>query len=401
MQAELAGHFTQGQWAQRLFAELQERGLLVEQAAHHPQQGLAAGLQALEQPACLLQVGAHVAGVGLAAAADQLLVAAVDDHSGPGMPGQGRAPDAVLAPDHAVGHHVAVVGQLADLGARARVQRTQQLHRGFHFRQRLAQFVGQAGHAAARQALQRTVGNAPGQGQAGGVRRQHVQLQLQAFTQGARADPDRVEALDLVQHGQDLGLIGVDGRQQGLGDGRQRLAQVTVFFEGVDQRRADAAVARGQVRQVQLPQQVVGQAFGFGHALGGAAVVIIVEGTAAVAAAPVAFAGGPVLAGAGLVLAIGVGIGGGGRALVVAGRHLQARLGVLGPVQQRVGFHCFGDFQLQLRAGHLQQLDGLTQLRRHDQLLPQRCLQPCFHACAERREGVATAADQSLKVSPR
>ena len=33
-------------------------------------------------------------------------------------------------------------------------------------------------------------------------------------------------ALDLVQDGEDLGFIGMNGREQGFGDGRQRLAQV-------------------------------------------------------------------------------------------------------------------------------------------------------------------------------
>ena len=59
---------------------------LAHQAAHHLEQGLAAGLQALEQPACLLQLVAQVAGIALAAMADHLFVAAVDRHPWHGLP---------------------------------------------------------------------------------------------------------------------------------------------------------------------------------------------------------------------------------------------------------------------------------------------------------------------------
>ncbi|KAG1438993.1 hypothetical protein G6F57_019599 [Rhizopus arrhizus] len=86
--AELGGDLAQGQRAQRLFAELEESGLLQDQAAHHPQQGFAALLQPFQQPARLLQLRAKIAGIGLATAADELFVAAVDHHLRPGMAGQ-------------------------------------------------------------------------------------------------------------------------------------------------------------------------------------------------------------------------------------------------------------------------------------------------------------------------
>ena len=244
MQADFAGDLAQGQRAQCLFAEFQEAGLHLEQAAHDLEQGLAAGLQALEQPARLLQLVAQVAGVALAAMADHLLIAAVDRHPGHGLVGQGHLPHPTLAPDDAVGDHVVVRVDFADLLARARVERAHQLHGLFDRIQRRAQFLGDAGDAAAWQPFQRAVDDAQGQGVAGRVGGQGVQLQPQAFAQAARGHAHRVHALHLVQHGQDLVLPGRCFRQQGLGDGLQRLAQVAVLVQGVDQRRADAAVAR-------------------------------------------------------------------------------------------------------------------------------------------------------------
>ena len=46
VQAQFGGDLAQGQRTQRLFAELEETGLLQNQAAYHPQQGFTALLQA-------------------------------------------------------------------------------------------------------------------------------------------------------------------------------------------------------------------------------------------------------------------------------------------------------------------------------------------------------------------
>src|SRR5690606_22840952 len=113
----------------------------------------------------------------------------------------------------------------------------------------------------------------------------------QAFAQRARADAYGVELLDAAQHREDLVLVGDDVRGQGFGDGGQWFAQVAVLVQRVDQQHADGEVACAEVGQVQLPQQVVGEGVGLGDALGGAAVVVIVE-RAAVAAAPVGVGGG-------------------------------------------------------------------------------------------------------------
>ncbi|KAG1078747.1 hypothetical protein G6F40_016588 [Rhizopus arrhizus] len=140
------------------------------------------------------------------------------------------------------------------------------------------------------------------------------------------------------------------------------------------------------MRPVQLPQQVIGQRLDFGHALGGAAVVVVVIETAATAGgAPVQFSRRP-------VVAVPAGFGGGVAVAAIATFAGGAVVVAVGPVQQRIAFHGLGDFQLQLGGGHLQQLDRLLQLGREHQLLSQRCLQPSLHTCAERMESARVPA---------
>jgi hypothetical protein len=204
----------------------------------------------------------------------------------------------------------------------------------------------------------------------------------------------------------DLVLAGADLRQQGLGDVGKRGAQVAIVLDRIDQRRADAAVARGQVRQVQLPQQVVLQGLRFGHPLGGAAQVVIVEraaGGSAVELGPQALVRLPVV-GLALLLGLFLGPGAFARRLAHAGGGIRGRV-VLGPVQQGIGLHRLGDLRFQLGGGHLQQADRLAQLGRHHQLLAHRCLQAWLHpeGPVERtvRHGLPRQAHHSRKVSPR
>ena len=277
------------------------------------------------------------------------------------------------------------------------------MHGLFDRVQRRAQFLGDAGDATARQALQRAVDDAQGQGAAWRVCGQCRQLQPQAFAQAARGHAHRVHALHLVQHGQDLVHPGGCFRQQGLGDGLQWLAQVAVLVQGIDQRRADAAVAWGQMRQVQLPEQVVGQGFRLGHALGRVFAVIGVAATAA-GAVPAAFVRCPVLTVLAPAIADLLVAGGAGR-LASAGLGRGVVGDFLGPLQQRVGLDLLGDLGLQFQAGHLQQADGLAQLRRHGQVLSLRCLQPCLHVPARYGAkvscGPGPGVDYRRNASPR
>ena len=342
-------------------------------------------------------MAAQVAGVILVALADHLLVAAVDVDARQVVARQRCTPHPALAPDHAIGYHVGVLAQFADLCAGLGVQRTQQLHYGFNVLQGLLQLGRQTGDADLRQALKcRTVDDLQSQQFAWRVIAQYRQLQGQAFTQVACGHAHRVEALQLVQDDGDFIFFGHDLRQQGFDDAGEWFAQVAIGVQGIDQRGTNAAITRRQVRKMQLPEQVVLQGIDFGHAFGSRAlVVIVIERTATSVAATVHGPGDFIRR---VLIAFD--------AVVVAALFVRRAVGGVGgfgtlirrfgPVQQRVGFHRLGDFQFQLGSGHLQQADGLTQLWRHDQLLTQRCLQAWFHSAIRSRCG--TAPGRALRI---
>src|SRR3546814_4777977 len=97
------------------------------------------------------------------------------------------------------------------------------------------------------QAVDVVDGDAPRQHAAGGVVGQVVELQHQAFAEITRTHADRVQALDLVQHGQHFVRAAPDLGQQRLRDHVERFAQVAVVVDRVDQHQADAVVAIGHL----------------------------------------------------------------------------------------------------------------------------------------------------------
>ena len=144
--------------------------------------------------------------------------------------------------------------------------------------------------------------------------------------------------------------------------------------------------------QVQLPGQVVLQAFGLDQTVAGILVVVAVVAAAVaadiVAAVVPAVVGGVpfgVAAVAGVGLGVGATVGKQGfplrqQGLAFAGDGVGVR-GVVAffPVQQGIAFDRRGDLGLEFQRRQLQQVQGLAQLRRQYQLLSQRCLQPWFH----------------------
>ena len=225
------------------------------------------------------------------------------------------------------------------------------------------------------------------------------QLQLQAFAERTRADAGRIEALHLVQHGQDLVVAGVDLRHAGS-------------------RRWPRSFRAGNRRRRSLrsaPRRSCDRA-----ATGG-------SGATATAGGPAAFRLRRPVRRAASRRRCRPGrcvrtrfrrrprrrLRRGG-CVVVLRRRCRSRVGRLGrraavrrgffPVQQRVAFHRAGDLQLEFRRRQLQQADGLPQLRRHDQMLSQRCLEAGLHvgsngAGGNRRPDAARTYRR--KVSPR
>ena len=207
------------------------------------------------------------------------------------------------------------------------------------------------------------------------------QLQLQAFDEIARADTDRVELLHQQQDALDLFLVmkhradrSMVGKVEGdLGEG---LRQVAVVIDRIDQRCGDFKVGFGQTEQGQLTEQVFAQRL---PSLVGevAGAVLVILGSTGVAAGTGAV--GPRLVydldfdrfGEACLL--------GGRR---GGREVCAELEVHGLcgfglllLQHDVGFEHFGKVRLQFERRHLQEADGLLQLRRHRERLAELELQ--------------------------
>ncbi len=132
--------------------------------------------------------------------ADHLLVVALDGDARCCARGQGDPPQALLAPDHAVGRDVGAGRQVAVLRPGARVQAAQQLHGFLGLLALAVQFVAEAVDADLRQARQCACGHGHRQFASRRVRRQRAQLQAQALAKVACADADRIELLDAMQH---------------------------------------------------------------------------------------------------------------------------------------------------------------------------------------------------------
>lgn len=347
-----------------------------------PQQGVVPAVQALQEPARLLQLIAHKRAITrIGDLPHHARIEIVDANARRNLRVQVHAPAIAVMADIDIRHHIFRSG-LADLGTGPRiqgadqVQRPRQLVRVAHAGLALQGSVvplGQALHAVFQDGSSRVTRR--------GIRRQMAQLDLQALAQVPRTDAQRVALLNPVQHR--LDLVDPHGLVFALADHlRQRLeftVQIAVRADRVDQRRPDPLVSWGQVAQMQLPEQVVLQALVL--AVGG-----ILQRVAVVQAA---WARGglvdvvPATVGAQLlgdhVIASRVGL----HAIPVdpfapflraLGRGLLAL--VLHLLEHGVAFQRLLDLRLQLQRGKLQQTDRLLQLRGHRQRLPQLQIKP-------------------------
>jgi hypothetical protein len=210
------------------------------------------------------------------------------------------------------------------------------------------------------------------------VRVELRELQRDAFGHGAGAHADRVELLDDPQDLLDLAGFSDDlGHERG-GNILEALAEIAVVIDRVDDRAADQQRTRIQVCQLQLPEQVVGK--------GLPGLVRQVQQAVVVATRPWRIGFGrrrlrPVLANLdGRFLAaffrgiLGSLLGRPGEFL-----QRQAVLGLLLGLEHHVALERFEYLGLQLDRRQLQQADGLLQLGRHRELLPDTELQGRLH----------------------
>src|SRR6266702_6044560 len=84
-----------------------------------------------------------------------------------------------------------------------------------------------------------------------------AQLQLDTFTHRARPDTWRVQRLDATQHRLNLRGVTFNLRPESVGDLFQRLGQVTVVADCVDDGARDRKFTRFELGELELPEQVI------------------------------------------------------------------------------------------------------------------------------------------------
>ena len=200
--------------------------------------------------------------------------------------------------------------------------------------------------------------------------------------------PARIEHLHDREHALDLLDARIEFGLEAGADDIQRLAQVAVIIDRIDDRAADREIARVELRQFQLPQQVIAQRSGRSSRqtpAGGPHRRCRRRSMDSPPDRPIGRDQPSSITSTGGSSARrgGLGRGLGGRQLLVG-----AALGVLVLLEHDVGFEQLADVRLQLDGRQLQQPDGLLQLRRHRQLLAELELQrrlkheSCLRRCS-------------------
>ncbi len=311
--------------------------------------------------------------LGLAVAArapGQLRIGAVDAQARDGLRVELHVPAVAAVVDQHVGDHGGGCAS-PDHRAGARVQGADQAHRRRQLPFLDIQGLAQGPLVVTAQGLQVVADDGAGGGQAGGVRSHEVELGVQALGQVPGPHTDRVQVHDPDVDGVDVLL----GELQGLGDLGEGGGLVALVADAGDQGLGDGAVGGRQGGHVELPQQVVGQGLRGRVAGLEAGQLVLVAGAPhdrRVRGHPGIPVGVHPVVGAALGLVRGgVGIGD-----VEAGDRLGIGLRldlVLGAgrdlLEERVLLQGLLDLLVQLKAGQLQQMDGLPQLGRHLELL--------------------------------
>src|SRR6185437_16838244 len=120
-----------------------------------------------------------------------------------------------------------------------------------------AQLAAQKHELALRDALEMMARDLDGDLQAGCIRGELSQLQLDALPDRAGGDARRVELLYAFEDGLDLRGIGLDLGPQRPGDLLEGLRQITIVVDGVDERARDRERPRLETRELELQEQML------------------------------------------------------------------------------------------------------------------------------------------------
>ncbi len=287
------------------------------------------------------------------------------------------------APREDVGHDV-FRAQRLERGAGTRVAAAHERERDVELLAAHVHLALQGGELVAGHQLEMPVGEGARRREAGSRGVELGELQLDALGDRARADAGRIELLDDGERAQGARGIGRRLAGDGLDDRVQRLGQVAVVVDRVHDRARDRERRGRQPRELELPQEVVAQRaarfvgelelalagtgpgrLGFRSARLGPVVADLDHGFGGFAAPLVAV------------------LGRRGRRLARRCIERPGRFEVLVRLEHHVGLERLQHLGLQFDRRQLQQADGLLQLRRHRQLLPDPELEAGLHHAAE------------------
>ncbi len=108
-----------------------------------------------------------------------------------------------------------------------------------------------------------------------------AQLQQEAFAEVACANAGGLELLNAMEHGLDLVEFDVQLRVERVADFLQRLVQVPLVVDAVDEGHGNQPIGIGHRRQVKLPEQMALEALACGCTSGEIPFVIVIAGQAA------------------------------------------------------------------------------------------------------------------------
>ncbi len=221
-----------------------------------------------------------------------------------------------------------------------------------------------------------------------------LELQRQAFLEVAGEDAGRIAGLQLGENILDMG----GGGSQRLGHGGGVGGEVARLVQHADEMLADQLVGGRGEGEMHLVSQVFGERRLAGESgIEVEALGIERQGALRPQRGPARFGWrrhrlaargiGARLVGVDILefgiqraqALLGAGIGGQGRhhvGLLAALGHLLLHVTALIALEQRIALEFLVDEGLQFHVGHLQQLDGLLQLRRHDQGLALAKIEP-------------------------
>src|SRR6266700_732159 len=389
VQAERVGDLAQHQRPHRDLAVLEKVPLPVDDRLRHAQNRFEPLLHVLDQPARFLQLMRELA-AGLAAVVlKDLGVHAVDAQLRDGVGVEARHPDVLDLLDDDVGHDVTRL-ERRERRAGARVEALDQPLGRPQLVVPALQRLLEPREVAGREELEVPACDGKGEGAARRRLRKHEQLQLEALAAVSRAHPGGIEVLHMPEG--DVQFLGIELQLLGheLRELLQRLREIAVVAERFDQERHQVAVARFELGQRELLEQMLAQVGGF---CGDLEEIVLVGVVAAARARsrvpdPVDF-GGAGVGGRGTLGArfLGLRLNGGGRLAVHADRRrLSLVIGVFA-LEQGIVRQELLELLIQFQRRELEQADRLLKLRRQRQVLRELQLQGLLHRERTRRGG--------------